>query len=189
MKQAVSLLPCGIFKSTQEMTRLWTLLRSRTSSWFSLPPPSCWFHTWHTIQPWRRRQHVLPKRWLTFTRLHGVISQRTKPFITTALRTSNPTFFLCGPKLTLFWVPCFILSSWSHHLLPVVNFYVPITVAARSNNKVWTVFTRSNTVIVVSNPTWGIDVCVHLFCVYAVLCAGSGLATCWSPVEGVLPTV
>jgi hypothetical protein len=40
-----------------------------------------------------------------------------------------------------------------------------------------------------SNPTQGMDVCVRLFCVCAVLCAGSGLATGWSLVQGVLPTV
>jgi hypothetical protein len=28
-----------------------------------------------------------------------------------------------------------------------------------------------------SNPTQGMDVCVRLFCVCAVLCVGSGLAT------------
>jgi hypothetical protein len=31
--------------------------------------------------------------------------------------------------------------------------------------------------IVGSNPTQNIDVCVRLFCVYAVLCVGIGLAT------------
>jgi hypothetical protein len=41
--------------------------------------------------------------------------------------------------------------------------YEPITVAARS--QAWTVFVRSNTVIVGSNPTRGMDVCVRLFCV------------------------
>jgi hypothetical protein len=55
---------------------------------------------------------------------------------------------------------------------------LPITVPARS--KTWTVFTRSNTGIVGSNLTWGMDVCVLLFCVCAVLCAGSGLASGWS---------
>jgi hypothetical protein len=35
-------------------------------------------------------------------------------------------------------------------------------VAARST--AWTVFARSNTGIVGSNPTWGMDVCVRLFC-------------------------
>jgi hypothetical protein len=63
----------------------------------------------------------------------------------------------------------------------------PITVAARS--KAWTVFARSNAVVVGSNPTQGIDVCVRLFCICVVLCVGRGLATGWSPVKGVLPTV
>jgi hypothetical protein len=40
-----------------------------------------------------------------------------------------------------------------------------------------------------SNPTWGIDVSVRLFCVCVVLCVGSGLATGWSPFQGVPPTV
>jgi hypothetical protein len=56
-------------------------------------------------------------------------------------------------------------------------------VAVRS--KAWTVFARSNTGIVGSNPAQGMDVCLRLFCV----CVGSGLATCWSPVQGALPTV
>jgi hypothetical protein len=33
------------------------------------------------------------------------------------------------------------------------------------------------------------DVFVRLFCVRVLLCIGSGLATGWSPVNGVLPTV
>jgi hypothetical protein len=56
----------------------------------------------------------------------------------------------------------------------------PITVAARS--EAWTVFSRSNTGIVDSNPTRGMDVCV-------VLCVDSGLTTGWSPFQGVLPTL
>jgi hypothetical protein len=56
-------------------------------------------------------------------------------------------------------------------------------------SKAWTVFVRSNAGIVGSNPTQGMDVCVSLFYVYVVLCVGSGLATGWSPVQGVLPTV
>jgi hypothetical protein len=38
------------------------------------------------------------------------------------------------------------------------------------------VFARSNAGIVGSNPTQGMDVCVHLSCVYVVLCVGSSLA-------------
>jgi hypothetical protein len=45
----------------------------------------------------------------------------------------------------------------------------------------WTVFACSNTGIVGSNPTRGMDVYVRLFCVCVVLCVGSGLATDWSP--------
>jgi hypothetical protein len=63
----------------------------------------------------------------------------------------------------------------------------PITVAARS--MAWTVFARSNTGIVGSNPTQGIDVCVCVYSVCVVLHVGKGLATGRSPVQGVLPTV
>jgi hypothetical protein len=60
-------------------------------------------------------------------------------------------------------------------------------VAARS--KAWTAFARSNAGIVGSNPTQGMDICMRLFCVCVALCVGSGLASGWSPVQGVLPTV
>jgi hypothetical protein len=62
-----------------------------------------------------------------------------------------------------------------------------ITVAARS--KAWTVFARSNTGVMGSNPTRNMDVCVRLFYVCVVLCVGSGFATGWSPVQRVLPFV
>jgi hypothetical protein len=32
------------------------------------------------------------------------------------------------------------------------------------------------------------DICVRLFCFCVVLCVGSGVATGWSPVQGILPT-
>jgi hypothetical protein len=40
---------------------------------------------------WRWRRYVPPKRHLTFNGLHGVMSEETEIFITTAVRTSNPT--------------------------------------------------------------------------------------------------
>jgi hypothetical protein len=43
---------------------------------------------------------------------------------------------------------------------------VPIAVAERSKTR--TVFARSNTEIVGSNPTGGMDVCVCSVCVYCV---------------------
>jgi hypothetical protein len=58
-----------------------------------------------------------------------------------------------------------------------------------SKSRAWTVFARSNTGIVGSDPTQGMDVCVRLFYVCVFLCVGSCLATGWSPVQGVLPTV
>jgi hypothetical protein len=56
-------------------------------------------------------------------------------------------------------------------------------------SKAWTVFASWNIGIVGSNPSRGMDVCPHLFCVCVVLCLGSGLATGWSPLQGALPTV
>jgi hypothetical protein len=61
-----------------------------------------------------------------------------------------------------------------------------MTVAARS--KAWAVFAPSYSGIVGSNPTQGMDVCiVYIYSVSCVvLCVGSGLATGWSPFQGVL---
>jgi hypothetical protein len=66
---------------------------------------------------------------------------------------------------------------------------MPVTVAERS--KSWTFFARSEAGIMDSNPTQGMDfwcVCAF-FCIYVVLCLGKGLATSWSLVQGVLPSV
>jgi hypothetical protein len=64
---------------------------------------------------------------------------------------------------------------------------LPITVAELS--KAWTTFARLNAGLVGSNPTQGMDVCVRLFCVCAVLCVASGLEKGSSPVQRVLQTV
>jgi hypothetical protein len=56
-------------------------------------------------------------------------------------------------------------------------------------SKAWTAFYRSKTGVLDSNTIRGMDVCVPLFCVYVILCVGSGLATGWYPIQGVLPTV
>jgi hypothetical protein len=47
--------------------------------------------------------------------------------------------------------------------------------AARSKARI--VIAHSNARIVGLNPIQGMDVCVRLFCLYVVLCVGSGLAT------------
>jgi hypothetical protein len=64
----------------------------------------------------------------------------------------------------------------------------PITVASWS--KAWTIFARTEAVIVGSNPTQGMDVsivCVYSVCV--VLRVDRGLATDWSPVQGILSSM
>jgi hypothetical protein len=50
-----------------------------------------------------------------------------------------------------------------------------MTLAALS--EAWTVVARSNTEILGSNPTGGIDVCMRLLCVSVVLCVDGGHAT------------
>jgi hypothetical protein len=50
-------------------------------------------------------------------------------------------------------------------------------ITVTSPSKARTVFARSNAGIVGSNPTQGMDICVHLICVCVILCVGSGLET------------
>jgi hypothetical protein len=63
------------------------------------------------------------------------------------------------------------------------NVTAPITVVVRP--KAWNVLARSKAGIVGSNPTQGMDVCVCAL----ILCVGRDLATGWSLVQGVLPSV
>jgi hypothetical protein len=82
------------------------------------------------------------------------------------MQDSNRAF-----KMLPEWVPLLSMEhenfsasvSDSHDLNIGLNNDKPATVAARS--KAWSVFARSNTVIVSSNPTQSIDVCLLLFCV------------------------
>jgi hypothetical protein len=55
-----------------------------------LMPVSRWFLVWFILRFWRWRLHVSSKRRLTFNGVHGVISQKTEVFMTTAVRTSSP---------------------------------------------------------------------------------------------------
>jgi hypothetical protein len=75
------------------------------------------------------------------------------------------------------------------HLIEYCTHLKPVAIPEGS--KACTVFACSEAGIVGSNPTQGMDVwCVcSFFCVCVVLCLGRGLATSWSPVQGVLPSV
>jgi hypothetical protein len=53
-------------------------------------------------------------------------------------------------------------SQWPHGLSP------------------WTFFARPNTGVLGSNTTWGMDVCVHLFCLCCSVCM-------WRPCDGLIP--
>jgi hypothetical protein len=81
-------------------------------------------------------------------------------------------------------IPVLSHPPHSSDLAPAEFLFPKLKTATRST--AWTVFARSNAGIVCSNPTQGMDVCVCLFCVCVVLYVGSGLATSWSPVKGVL---
>jgi hypothetical protein len=56
---------------------------------FSFMPASC-YSCLACSSTWRR--HIPPKRRLTFKGLHGVIFEKTELFITTVMRTSDPTY-------------------------------------------------------------------------------------------------
>jgi hypothetical protein len=62
-----------------------------------------------------------------------------------------------------------------------------IIVAARS--KAWNAFARSNVEIVSSNHTQVMNDCVCVYSMFMLSCVGSGLATGWALVQGVLPAV
>jgi hypothetical protein len=56
------------------------------------------------FRPWRWRRYVPPKRRLTLNGLHGVISEKIVLFITTAVRTSNPTKILCFINVSVYTI-------------------------------------------------------------------------------------
>jgi hypothetical protein len=80
----------------------WRLINIQISQWIrtwrvsSQAAGAChlltyWFLLKLFLRPWRWRRYVPPKRRLQLNRLHDVTSQKTILFITTAVKTSNPT--------------------------------------------------------------------------------------------------
>jgi hypothetical protein len=80
-----------------------------TPSWICLLPASCWCLAWLTIQPWRWRRHVLPKRRLTFNRLHGATSQNN----------SSSTFYYYYYYYYYYW--CYICLSKPRNVFARLN--------------------------------------------------------------------
>jgi hypothetical protein len=134
-------------------------------------------------------QCIPPKSLLTLTRLHGVTSQKEIFFSVTTVTTSNLKRVSYGShNKQLYSVNNInrLFSMIEIQLIEVESIFDD-HVAARS--KAWTVFAFSYTGIVVSNPIRSMNVYVPLFCICVILCVGSGLATSWSPLQGVLLTV
>jgi hypothetical protein len=52
---------------------------------------TCWFLLKLFLRPWSWRRYIPSKRRLQLNRLHSIISQKMILFITTAVKTSNPT--------------------------------------------------------------------------------------------------
>jgi hypothetical protein len=82
------------------------------------------------------------------------------------------------------WQVLYIYTIMGSFLQYIIQ-YMLVTVAARS--KAWNVFARLNIEIVGSNRARGMDVCVYS--VFVLSCVSRGLATGWSLVQAVLPTV
>jgi hypothetical protein len=77
----------------------------RITSTFRDIPPSQMLHVCFCsadILPWRRRSCVPPKRRFTYG-AHGAISQKVVAFISTAVRTSDPTYLSWFPLLNRFF--------------------------------------------------------------------------------------
>jgi hypothetical protein len=72
---------------------------------------------------------VPPKRRLTFNGLHGVISQKIELFITTAVRTSNPTNLNCNNSE---------LTPWDRVFLEKLAKKVPASYKAQAFSNIFT---------------------------------------------------
>jgi hypothetical protein len=86
-----------------------------------LLPASCWFLDWLILQPWGWRGRVPLNRQLSFNRLHRVISQKTEVFITTTVRTWNPTLRILDKYYKLWQCPSKLLSPFVTWSLPISN--------------------------------------------------------------------
>jgi hypothetical protein len=71
-----------------EPSRNW---RNENTQSTCLIPASCRCLSWLILRPLKLKRHFRAKYHLTFNRLHGVISQQIGIFITTDVRTGNPT--------------------------------------------------------------------------------------------------
>jgi hypothetical protein len=119
---------------------------------------------------WLKANKICCKNHYLFTFLHNSVSKKwgTEYELNLFEWNCRGTYW-SYEKQHLKFIDTVVLSHW----------HVPMTVATLS--EAWTIFTRSNSAVVSSNPIPVIDVCVCLFCVCVVQCVGSCLATRISP--------
>jgi hypothetical protein len=97
---------------------------------------SRWFLSCFILRPWRLKRYVPPKRPLIFNGLHGVISQKTILFTTTAVRTSNALLDFSDVLLNVINVHtietiCFNALSW-HRAILIIRHLVISTASPRT---------------------------------------------------------
>jgi hypothetical protein len=86
------------------------------------------------------------------------------------------------------WDVCFFKTT---KLLCIFSYYkkeLPVTVAKRSRHVLSSLARKPGSWVRIPHKAWMFGVCMSLICIW-VLCLGTGLATSWSPVQGVLPPV
>jgi hypothetical protein len=93
---------------------IWFHLRGYNAMW-SVESQPTFRRNISPLQPWRWRRHDPPKRWLTFNRLLCVISQKTELFVTTAVKTSNPTQEYITSQPALLNYPSFLFFFNMHN--------------------------------------------------------------------------
>jgi hypothetical protein len=160
--------------STWYWGRYWPIVPVPYDRWWWL-----WSNSWN--EDWKGK----PKYW-----------KKTCPSVT--LFTSNPTLpdpgwnpdrrggkpatdrLSYGTANTRVWFSLNTSSIIKYLSLLITNSLTKVA----GRFKARTLFARSNTGIVGSNPTSGMDVgvCAFILCICCPVCAGSGLARGWSPV-------
>jgi hypothetical protein len=84
--------PCSLLSCNRRFGGKYRLnLQGRRNNFVTCHLLTCGFLLSLFLRPWRWRRYFPPKRRLQLNGLHGVISQKIIIFITTAVKTSNPT--------------------------------------------------------------------------------------------------
>jgi hypothetical protein len=79
----------GIFRHHLQGRRISQIKNQRVSSWQAEHASRC-FLAWLILRPWSYRRHIPPNR-VTFNGLQDVITEKIELFITTGVKSWNPT--------------------------------------------------------------------------------------------------